>query len=288
MTIPIRCVAVWLLTCVAIAPRLAHAQEKKVCVEAHVAAQVARRDGKLRRAKTDLAVCSRPVCPVVIRKECDQWIGEIDKATPTLVIQVRDPEAGAVTDAQLSIDGESTLDWHGRAVEVDPGERKLRAVARDGRSVEQLVTVRPDEKDRAVRLDLPAAPKPAPRPPTATNNPAPPIGAAPAAPVSPPPDRPIPTATYVLGAVGAVGLAAFAGFAIAGRVQQSDLESGCGRTRECSGRSVDAMYRTYAIADVSLGIGAAASVAAFIVFLARPSPKPTPPRVGQHGLGFSF
>jgi hypothetical protein len=269
----------------ALAPGAARADERRVCAEAHAKAQESRRDGRLLRARSELALCARPACPAVLREECAPWAAEVEAATPTLVIDVRD-DGRDVADASVSIDGEEAAAWRTQPVAVDPGDRRIRAAARDGRTVERTVSARAGEKAQRVRIDLPPSP---PLPRAATPPPRAPGDVAPA-PKAPAVHRPVPTATYVLGAAGAVGLGLFGAFAIAGRVQQSDLEGGCGRTRTCSEKSVDAMYRSYAVADISLGIGAASAAAALVVFLVRPTVKPKPAsiHVGPAGAGVAF
>jgi hypothetical protein len=236
----------------------ARADGKEACVEAHALAQVARQAGRLLEARERLFRCARPECPAVLQEECAQWLGLLEASIPTLVFEVRDEHGADVTAATLSVDGVVRLaELGGRALEIDPGERLLRVEARDGRAVEQRVLVREGERNRKITLAL-AAVTPTPPPP-------PPIPTAPTLPPPPPPERGGPSPfVYVLGGLGAIGLAGFAAFGILGKEKQADLEDGCGQTRSCPPEDVDAMYRDFTIADVSLAVGSAALVAATV------------------------
>ena len=80
--------------------------------------------------------------------------------------------------------------------------------------------------------------------------------------------RPTPRAVYYLlggTAVGAVGFAVFAGL---GKGEQGDLEKSC--SPFCASADTDSVNNKYLAADISLGLGVAALVAAGIVYFTRP------------------
>jgi hypothetical protein len=70
---------------------------------------------------------------------------------------------------------------------------------------------------------------------------------------------------WVLSGVAVVGLGSFGYFGLTGKHQENDLKSTC--APHCKDSEVDAMYRSYLVADVSLGVSlVAASVAGYLLF----------------------
>src|SRR5688500_777533 len=65
------------------------AESKKACIVQHEAAQTFRRSGKILEARDAALVCSRDECPAVIRTDCGDWLDEVTKAIPSLVIRVK-------------------------------------------------------------------------------------------------------------------------------------------------------------------------------------------------------
>lgn len=80
--------------------------------------------------------------------------------------------------------------------------------------------------------------------------------------------RPVPTAVWILGGIGIAGVGSFLGFGLSGLSQRSDLDDRC--KPSCPANDVDAMQRTYLIADISLAVGAVALAAALFVYFTRP------------------
>jgi hypothetical protein len=73
---------------------------------------------------------------------------------------------------------------------------------------------------------------------------------------------------YVFGGVGVLGLGSFAYFAIDGRAEKSRLAGLC--APRCSDAEVAAVSTRYLAADVALGVGVAALIAAaYFAFLPR-------------------
>ena len=88
---------------------------------------------------------------------------------------------------------------------------------------------------------------------------------------------------WVLSGVAVVGLGSFTYFGLSGKHQENDLKSHC--APGCQDSDVDAMYRSYLIADVSLGVSlAAASVAGYLLL----SPSKTSPSMAQPRLPFDL
>lgn len=220
------------------------APSKDQCLDAHEAAQVLEREGKLIEARARFEECANAACPALVRKECGPRASELGAKISSVRLQVQGQGDVTLDDKPLPAaagDG---------SIEVDPGEHTFRLRSADGRSSEQRVTLEPGQ--RGVELVL-TAPPPLAAPPPVTTAPAADAG-----------KRKIPTAALVLGGVAVVGLAGFVGFAIAGRAKQNELDE-C--KPDCKQSDVNSMKRSYLIGDVSLGLAAVTgALAAYIYF----------------------
>lgn len=222
---------------------------KRACIGAHANVQRSRAAQRLADARKQAQACSAPECPDVIRGECSTWTRELAAEQPTIVLAARDEAGHVVTEVTVRLGDEIlTRRIDGQAIELDPGLHTLRF---DGR--ERQVLVRAGEKSQLVELVLPAPPMSEPPPRSA---PAP----------SAKPSRGIPTASWILGGVAAAGFISAGYFGLSGLSQQRHLESSC--APRCPNGEVDDMQRSYAIADVSLGLGLVAAAGAIWVAVA--------------------
>jgi hypothetical protein len=263
----------------ALGPLDALAQRKDTCVDAHAEAQELRRRGQLRAARERLDVCAREKCPALVRKDCGAWLPEVEAATPSLILEVRDAAGRDTSEVEVLVDGERVAErLDGRAIEVDPGDHVVVVRAADGKLIEQRVSVREGERMRRVTASFepPAPPKAPPLrvPPPAT-----------AADRSPPRGGVSPWA-WVLGGVAVVGAGGFVTFAALGRAKQDELDD-CRPT--CVLDDVDLMRRDYLVADISLGVGVLAAAGALYLILAASPPAKTSLRpASAQQVGFSF
>lgn len=247
------------------APPVAWAQEadeeaKQRCVDAHVAAQRSRIQGRLVQAKQELLSCASAACPAVLRDECLQWLPEVLAGLPSVRLEASDQDGAPVALTALWVDGEAApVPMEGMQVALDPGRHLLRALADSGTEAEVLVELHAGETDRVVRFTFPPAVQ-EPRPSqTATTTPAP---------VREPPakaDNPASPWLYGLVGVGVASATSFGIFAVRGRMKQKDLETGC--APRCDQQDVDAMRQDYLVADLSLLAGVAAISGAAILHL---------------------
>ncbi|MBK8994964.1 MAG: hypothetical protein IPM35_04325 [Myxococcales bacterium] len=208
---------------------------KPECFDAHERAQLAQKEKKLRAAKQDYSICANAACPKLVRSECEAELSKIDAVLASVIVFALDAGKSDST-IRVSIDGAPAEQASG-PIELEPGEHLLRAETSDGRSVEKRVTLAEGRRNEKVTLDVPAAAPAAP-------SPEPPPAPAPA------PSR-ISPAVWVLGGVAVIGLGGFVGFGLSGKGQESDLDS-C--KPDCKRDDVDAMRRSYLLADISLGV----------------------------------
>lgn len=252
------CAAILALAALAAArPGVARADTRiKACVDAYDAHQRHVEAGELLAARDQLYLCGATSCPAVVVKQCVDALPEIDARIPTIVLAVQDEAGHDVTDVGLTLDGaarRTPLD--GRELALDPGPHVLRITARGvGSPSEVRIVAREREKGRLVRVtvDVRAARAAAPAAETPVATSAPP---------------PVPTLTYVLGAVGVVALGAFAYFGVSGLSSRSDLDA-CAPL--CSATQRDDARAQLREADVALGVALVSVAAATAIYLLRP------------------
>lgn len=232
----------------------AHADEE-ACMRAYEHGQQLRMAKKLSGASEEFSTCVAE-CPASLATDCRTWIGEIEREMPKITVRVVGSDGCEVKRAHLSLDERRESFVPNARTSVDPGRHTLRVSPLGGPAREQLVVVAiGDDKRVDALVDMKAC-----------------EAAAPAAPprVMPesPPSRPVPTLTYVLGGVGVAGLVGFGAIGAYGLSQQGDLDDRC--KPSCPEGDVDAMRRTYLVADISLAIGVVGVVGAAILYLTRP------------------
>ncbi|HEY8942913.1 MAG TPA: hypothetical protein VIM73_01570, partial [Polyangiaceae bacterium] len=221
---------------------------------------------------------SQQMCHPAIRADCVQWHEEVKTAIPTVVFSARSWEQD-LFDVRVFVDGKLVarrLD--GRPLELNPGSHKFRFEAPGFAPEERQLLLVPGEKLRAivVSFDAPEQAQGA-RPAEQTAPPAevkPDAGGADTpAPVEPAPEpegpsRPVPTLSYVFGAVTLAGVAGFAGLALTGLEDYNSLDSNC--RPGCSSSEVDSVRTKFILADISLGVAVASAVTATILYINRP------------------
>ena len=260
LTITRRLTAISALALIAAGAPHAHAgDEKATCIAAYEQAQKFRQEAHMTEAKKKLMVCMRDVCPPVLRKDCDQWLNELNKVMPSIVIAAKGPQGADVADVKVTVDGQLlTEHLDGKAISLDPGMHTFRFEYGEQPAVEQQLLVREGEKNRAVEISF-AAEKKASAAPTVT----PSAGAE--------KHRPVPASVFVLGTVGVLAMGSFAYFGIEGRSDASKLDK-C--KPYCDEADVDTARRKLIIADVSLGVGVVSLGTALYLFLSRPEVDP--------------
>lgn len=251
-----------------VADAAAHADEKAACIDSAETAQKLRGQGKLVDARTRLLECTRDACPKVVRDDCTNWIAEVDKDTPSVIVRARSPRDEDV-DGAISIDGK-VVKGHvdGAPIPVDPGPHAIRLTAADVAfdDAETKVIVALGEKNRIVTLAL--APK----------------GHGSVA--ATPPDATRTSSTRWVGwAMGGLGVASLATFAILQILAQgaySDMkDSACGIANTCGADVLDPIRTKFVVSGVMLGLGSALVVGSVIWLIAdRPAKSAVALRFG--------
>lgn len=226
--------------------------DQAACTHAYERGQQLRLAGKLSAAADELATCVAE-CPGVFAKDCRTWQGEVAAEMPRITFRVTGRDGCELKTVRLRVDDSTATLQPGAATALDPGKHRLTVTPLAGPSHEELFTAAAsEERVVSVVVDVAAcaAPPPAAREPKTES-------------------RPVPTLTYVLGGIGVAGLAAGGIFGGWGLAQKGDLDRTC--KPSCPGADVDAMYRTFLVADISAAVGLVGLAGAAVAFLLRPT-----------------
>jgi hypothetical protein len=235
-------------------PVRAEDSKKAECASAYEKSQEFRTQNKLQKAHELLVICAEASCPTFVQTDCAQWLTEVQKDMPSIIIVAKDKEGAAVTAVKVSIDGELvTSELDGKAITVDPGKHKLHFEMEGASPVDQPLIARQGEKERQIKVSFrPGAEDKEDSSPYAGG--ATDKGDQPPAEDEKKGPGPLRLPAYIAGGVGAAGLISFAVFGIMASGAQSDLEaSGC--KPNCSQSDVDSIKTKYLIANISLGVG---------------------------------
>ena len=236
----------------------ANALTKAECVKASDLGQDLRDQGRLQAARERFLTCGLGTCPAVVRAQCQEWLADVDRRLPTVLLRVRDDAGLDVVDAQVSIDGVTASQGvDGRSFPLDPGAHVFRFEAA-GREVAELkAVIRERDKDRLLDVtmhqaapSLVEAPAPAPTP------------SAPRASAT------IPVLTAVSGSVAVVGGVLFVYFGSDAKSRVDHLRATC--APDCAPADVAAARHQAEIANVSLVVGAVAAAGAIALLVWRP------------------
>jgi hypothetical protein len=229
----------------------ARAQSVELCVSSYDRAQRLRHEEKLILARQELIVCGQASCPEQTAGECARWLHDVNDAVPSIVITARDATGADLIDVAVEVDG-VTLARHleGKAIELDPGEHRLRLRAAWGDSIERRVVADEGVKNKKVEIIFSA----------------PPLKQAAAR---------VPVPTWVLGAFGVTALGVGAGLDVVSYDKYVSLRDTC--DHHCDPAQVDRYRVTMIAGDVLLSVGVVAVGAALWIYLAHRAPSADTP-----------
>jgi hypothetical protein len=234
------------------------------CVAAAEQGQQQRDRAAFVEARASFRACAADECPALVRKDCSQWLSDVDTNIPSVVLGARDARGNDVTGARILVDGKGYQDDvdAGRAITLNPGPHTFRFEHAPDAPVELTLVLRTGERNRPIFGTFGAAPSAAPG---AQTTPVPLPAASPPAAPSHTPATHVSAWAYALGGVAIAGVASFAAFGATGLDEKNQLRAQCGNT--CSDAQVDPLKVKYITADVSLGVGIVAAVISTWLFL---------------------
>lgn len=236
------------------AESVAHADERAVCATAADQGQQLRDEGKYRRARVELLLCARDVCPAPIKRDCLEWLEQLERTAPTVVFGAK---AGGkdLSDVKVSVDGAVVTErLDGKPLQMDLGKHTVR-FEYHGQTKQEDVIIGAGQKNRSVAATFS----------TGTANAAP---AGPAAPSTTEGHRGSLVPAFIVGGLGVLALGSFAFFGLGGRSDADDLQACKPR---CAESDVDKARTKLIIADISLGVGIVALGVATYMILTRPN-----------------
>jgi hypothetical protein len=233
----------------------ARADDREQCASAADQGQQLRDEGKYRRAREQLLVCARDACPPPIRRDCADWLAQLETTAPTVVFSAKDGPRD-IAEVMVWVDGVALTErLDGKPVPMDLGKHTVR-FEYQGRSKEEDVVIGAGQKNRSVSVDFAVTP-------VAAEAPAPRPVPSPAASARPKEGSLVPS--VVVGSVGVVALGAFVFFGVSGKSDVSGMESSC--KPNCAESDVSAARTKLLVADISLGVGVVAlGVATYLLF----------------------
>ncbi|MGH7284692.1 MAG: hypothetical protein ACRELY_24470 [Polyangiaceae bacterium] len=218
--------------------------EVDTCIAASDDGQKSRDDGHYLRARASFITCAHEACPAQIRSDCLQWLDDVDKKTPTVVLSARD-SGNDVVDVKVTVDGVPLVDHlDGRPIPLDPGEHRFRYTHGSYAPVEDVVVLTAGEKNRPISAKFgtePVAVRPGP-----------------------------PPLAFVLSGVALVGIGVFAAFGVAGMNEIADCRDQGGACDKSSHQTKT--VTDFVIGDSSLVVGLAAGTVAAWLFLKHRDP----------------
>jgi len=233
----------------------ARADDREQCASAADQAQQLRDEGKYRRAREQLLICARDVCPSPIKRDCLDWLTQVENTAPTVVFSAKDATRD-LSDVKVSVDGVAVTDrLDGKPVQMDLGKHTVK-FEYQGQTKEEDVVIGAGQKNRNVTVTFGSAP-----PPGGPAGPTPPPGAETSKSGSIVP-------ALVVGGIGVVALGSFAFFGLGGKSDVSHLEDTC--KPHCAESDVDKARTKLIIADISLGVGIVALGVATYLLVTRP------------------
>ena len=238
--------------------------DKKACAQAHAEAQRSIRATTLLRARDQLTTCSRDECMTAIRKDCVAWLGEVNAAIPSIVVEAKGADGKETFDVRVSASDVVIAEKLSiKAIEFDPGTYALR-FEHAGATVEKEIVLRPGKKNKTVEVSFEkspiasTAPAPSGRERDASH-----------APAQQGTKSPVP---WILGGVGValVGVGGF--FWLSAEGSRSDLESSnC--APNCDRGAVDDIKTQRLVGDI-LAIGGVVAIGAAVIWLVMDSSAP--------------
>jgi hypothetical protein len=237
-------------------PRAAHADEREQCISSAESAQALRDEGKYRRAREQMLVCARDTCPGTVKRDCVQWLSELDRDAPSVVVVAKDGDKD-IADVKVYLDGVLVADrLDGRPIAVDLGEHTLK-FDRGGSVKEERVLLGAGQKSRNIAVNFGAA----------KGGPAADVDVD----VKQEPGSLVPAIV-----VGSLGIIAIGTAVVVGLQGKSDVDDLQQCKPRCSESSVDSARTKLIISDIATGVGVVALGVAAYMLLTRPKGDVSP------------
>lgn len=125
-----------------------------MCIASYEQGQRLHKSGDLLGAKAELLTCMFPTCPEALRRDCSVWLQQVEAATPTMVVEARDP-AGYDVAIDVTVDGAPVRQASGTPIAVNPGPHVVEVRAGAAPTTSYRLTARAGEKGRRLHVVFP-------------------------------------------------------------------------------------------------------------------------------------
>ena len=200
-------------------------------------------------ARSDLLLCSRASCPAAIQADCVDWLEEVMRSLPSVVVTAH-ARGRDVANVKVSVDGKLVAEsLSGAALEVDPGQHVFHFESAPWPPVERAILVSESVKGRAIDIEF-APPLPdivAPRAPDVPHR----AGR-----------HAFDKLDHALGAGAAAGLVTAGVAGGWGLWSRHHLEESCAPF--CRGDQKSAVHDKLVVADVALGVAVVSLVVLYL------------------------
>lgn len=147
------------LALIAGAPHLARAQDTDACINASEKAVALRKADQLIEERASLAACAASSCPDAVRTSCEQRLGQVTQAIPSIVFFAKDGSGRDLASVKLTIDGSVYADHlDGSAITLNPGEHEFRFEVPGQAPVEQRFVLHQGDQNRREDIVIGVAP----------------------------------------------------------------------------------------------------------------------------------
>ena len=105
---------------------VARADDREQCAAAADQAQQLRDEGKYRRAREQLLICARDLCPAPIKRDCLDWLTQLETIAPTIVLAAKEGTKD-LSDVKVYVDGALVTErLDGRPLQMDLGKHAFK------------------------------------------------------------------------------------------------------------------------------------------------------------------
>lgn len=132
----------------------ASASDTAACTSAAEKGQRARAAGKLLEAQKHFTMCAGAMrCPAIVEQDCAKWAAEVADATPSIVVDARDPDGRDVGDVTVIVDGTVVAtELDGKAIPIDPGPHSVVFARKGSPDVVEHIIAKEGAKARPLRV----------------------------------------------------------------------------------------------------------------------------------------
>src|SRR5688572_26409323 len=97
------------------------------CIAQSERGQLDRDEGRLLEAREAFVACSREDCPRVVRKDCQEFLADLERRVPTVLLVARDSDGRDLTRVRVKVDDKPFAEMLGAtALPIDPGSHRFR------------------------------------------------------------------------------------------------------------------------------------------------------------------